>query len=178
MLYKYRIEVRSLNDVLLYKTEQEYEIGKELMFKKVTEQHKITGARKMSLILSPEEAFGKKDPNLIKVYQIRIFGDEANKLYPGVIVKIGELQGRVVSIASGRVMVDHNHPFSGLSIKVDVEILGQINNKKEILEEIIKFHNLKLTIKEENNNIIIDGDEDNKQALKELLLYYEIDEQL
>ncbi|MCS7122846.1 MAG: hypothetical protein NZ908_02745, partial [Candidatus Micrarchaeota archaeon] len=113
MLYKYRIELKDENNRVVYSTQGEYEIGSNLMFRKLTDIHTSTGASMIETELLPEESFGNRKRELVKTYVISAFGDEASRLYPGVNVVVEGLYGRVISIGSGRVLVDHNHPLAG-----------------------------------------------------------------
>ncbi len=174
MLYKYKIEIRDIYGNILYKTENDYEIGNQLMLSKITEEYELTKANKISMKLDPEHAFGHRDPRLIKVYPIRIFGDDVKNIVRGAIVIVNNLKGKVISVNSGRVMIDHNHPLAGLTLDIDVEIFGKIENPEEAIIEINNYHNLGLEIKKENDRLIIDGDEEKKQLLKTLIQYYGI----
>lgn len=175
MLYKYKIEIRDASGNILYKTENEYELDRQVMLSKLTNEYEITKANRIKMKLGPEDAFGKRDPNLIKVYPVRIFGDDIRKIVPGAIVMVNNIKGRVIAINSGRVMVDHNHPFAGLTLDVDVEILGKIEDPEEAITEINRYHNIGLEIKKGENGIIIEGDEEKKQLLKKLIDYYGIE---
>jgi len=90
--------------------------------------------------LPPEEAFGVRDTNNIKVMSMREF--ERKEIEPelGKIVKIGDKYGRIVTISPGRVVVDFNHPLAGKSIKYQYKILEKIENEEEKIRAIIEIN--------------------------------------
>lgn len=174
MLYKYRIELRDENDNVVYKTSEDYEIGPNLMFKKLTDVQIATGASMIETELMPEEAFGERRRDLVRTYVISAFGDEAPNLYPGVYVVVEGLQGRVVSIGSGRVLVDHNHPLAGRKLKAKVEVIEIVRDPSKIIDEVLKYHKLNLKVSMENGMLKVEGEERAKKDLKNLLEYYGI----
>jgi FKBP-type peptidyl-prolyl cis-trans isomerase 2 len=43
--------------------------------------------------------------------------------YPGMIVSVNRLRGKVLSVSGGRVRVDFNHPLAGKTLRFDVEVV-------------------------------------------------------
>ncbi|MEM5783119.1 MAG: peptidylprolyl isomerase, partial [Candidatus Aenigmatarchaeota archaeon] len=78
------------------------------------------GERK-NVNVSPEEAFGKRNENLIKTIPLSEFKKHNTNPYPGMIISADNMQGRVLSINGGRVTVDFNHPLAGKYLNYDIE---------------------------------------------------------
>ncbi len=110
-----------------------YIIGKKMLLESVEKQ--IMNAevgKEYDIILEPKDAYGERNPNLVKVVSMREF--EKNKITPeiGKFVTINGQRGKVVNVTPGRVLVDFNHPLAGkkLHYKVTVkEIVEGLENK-------------------------------------------------
>jgi len=77
------------------------------------------------------KAFGKKDPKLLKIIPLnQLHAQEINPV-PGLRLNIDGHYGVVRSVASGRVVVDFNHPLASQDVTYDVELLGLVEGLKE-----------------------------------------------
>ena len=106
--------------------------------------------------LSSEEAFGKKDPRLIKIMQSKVFIKKNVNPIPGLQVNIDGAIATIRSISGGRCVVDFNHPLAGRSLTYKVKILRVVKDLKEKVDGVINldfpfFKNYKL----ENDILII-----------------------
>lgn len=174
MLYVYRVEIRDENGNLIYQSPND-EVSPNLMFKKIQDQYELTNATVIQMRLEPQDAFGERRKDMIRTYSISAFGDEKNKIVPGVRVIIQGLEGYVKHVGSGRVVVDHNHPLAGRVIDVKVEVIKRLENDMEILNELNNRYSLGLNIRETDGKIVVEGEEEAKQALKNILTYYGIE---
>ena len=82
------------------------------------------------LVLSPEQAYGQRDPAQIRRLPRAGF-DAALDLEPGLIIGFEtpqgeELAGTVLGVEGDSVEVDFNHPLAGHAIRFTVEILEVI----------------------------------------------------
>ena len=76
----------------------------------------------------PEDAFGQRNPENLQTIPRKQFGPDI-ELEPGLIVSFSdaantELPGVVQSFEGDSVVVDFNHPLSGVDIKFEVEIVA------------------------------------------------------
>lgn len=106
-------------------------LEKELKKMKVGERKKI--------IVKPEEAFGNRSPKLMKLIPLSNFKRQKTDPYPGMIVTINNIHGRVLSVTGGRVKVDFNHPLSGKRLEYDVEIKERISSKIGKIKAVLEF---------------------------------------
>src|SRR3989338_4515953 len=73
-----------------------------------------------SITLPPEEAFGKKDPKLLKIVPTAQLHQHKINPHPGLELTIDGSYGIVRSTSSGRTVVDFNHPLAGQEITYEV----------------------------------------------------------
>jgi len=100
---------------------------------------KMKVGEKKRIIVKPEEAFGKRSLKLIKLIPLSGFKKQKADPYPGMIVTINNIHGRVLSVTGGRVRVDFNHPLSGKALEYDVEIKEKITSKMGKIKAILEF---------------------------------------
>lgn len=85
------------------------------------------GESKLEILL-PEEAFGYPDTGNIHPMSLEQFPADI-ELHEGVVVDFSapngdKIPGMIVEIKDGEVMVDFNHPLSGHTLSLKVEILA------------------------------------------------------
>ena len=100
--------------------------------------------KKYIIEVSPEKAFGRRDPRLIKTFTLGQFRRQGIMPFPGLEVEIEtesgkKLKGRVLSVSSGRVRVDFNHPLAGKTIVYEVEIVEKIEDPLEKVKALIEL---------------------------------------
>ncbi len=90
--------------------------------------------------IAPEQAFGVRDTNNVKVMSMREF--ERREIEPelGKVVKIGDRYGRIITVTPGRVVVDFNHPLAGKSLKYQYKVLEKIEKETEKIRAIIEIN--------------------------------------
>lgn len=116
---------------------------------------------KRTIEIQPEKAFGPRDPKLIKLISISEFRRHGTKPAPGMFFTADNLRGRVLSVSSGRVTVDFNHPLAGKILIYDLEIKEKIEKPEEKIKAIIEFYTkmpqdkFKISISEKEVEIII-----------------------
>lgn len=101
--------------------------------------------------ITPEEAFGKKDPKLMKLLPLNIFKENNINPSPGLQINFDNLLGTIRTVSSGRVIVDFNHPLSGHNLRYILTINKLIKNDKTKVESILKHFtsDFKVTLKDE-----------------------------
>ena len=100
--------------------------------------------KKYIIEVPPEKAFGRRDPRLIKTFTLGQFRRQGIMPFPGLEVEIEtesgkKLKGRVLSVSSGRVRVDFNHPLAGKTIVYEVEIVEKIEDPLEKVKALIEL---------------------------------------
>jgi FKBP-type peptidyl-prolyl cis-trans isomerase 2 len=138
--------VISLGEGMFMKAIDDFLIGKEL--------------GNYEIELTPEKAFGVRSPQLVQKIPMKIF--QSNKLnpYPGAVFNFDGRMGKVLSVSSGRVMVDFNHPLSGKNVSYEIHVLKKIEDLNEKIKSFILFlfrRELKFSI-QENSKIVIEAE--------------------
>jgi len=90
--------------------------------------------------LEPEKAFGKKNSKLLKIIPEKVFKAQKIDIYPRAMINFGKLMGYVISVGSGRVIVDFNHPLAGKKLYYSIEIHKRISGKKEQVKSIVEMY--------------------------------------
>jgi len=108
--------------------------------------------------LTPETAFGKKNPKLLKLLPMKVFRKEKIQPFPGLEVNVDNQYGIVRTVSGGRIIVDFNHPLSGhnlvYSVKVNKIIKDNLEKAKSIFKNELNITDTKLELKD--NKLIID----------------------
>jgi len=104
-----------------------------------------------SIELSPEKAFGKKNPKLIKLIPASAFKKQNITPFPGLQLNMDGIVGTVRAVSGGRIIVDFNHPLAGKNLIYEIKINKIITDDKEKVESILKFDKFEL----KNNELTI-----------------------
>ncbi len=107
---------------------------------------------KKTVEIEPEEGFGKRNPDLVKVVPRKSFGDKDPK--PGMVVDFSGLKGRVQSVSAGRVMVDFNNPLAGKKLVYELEIKEKVDDEKEKIKCIFDFFGIENPEIKISNNVL------------------------
>jgi FKBP-type peptidyl-prolyl cis-trans isomerase 2 len=99
-----------------------------LVDKEVGQEFKVT--------LQPDDAFGKKDAQLIQMVPKAKFSKDKINPQPGMQLNIDGAAAIVRQVSGGRVMVDFNHPLSGREVEYELKILKKIEDKSEQLKSV------------------------------------------
>jgi FKBP-type peptidyl-prolyl cis-trans isomerase 2 len=94
---------------------------------------------KKKVSLKPDDAFGQRDPKMIKVIPKSAFRKQDVEPVPGLIVNISGYKGRIQSSDSGRVRVDFNNPLAGKELEYDVEVCEKIEKPEEQIKSVFEF---------------------------------------
>ena len=95
--------------------------------------------KKYGIHLSPEKAFGKRNPSLIRTYPLKAFSDRKINPYPGLVLQLDNSIAKVISVSGGRVMIDFNNPLAGKEIDYEYKILRKVEDDKEKINSLQDF---------------------------------------
>ncbi|MGC8899403.1 MAG: FKBP-type peptidyl-prolyl cis-trans isomerase [Candidatus Micrarchaeia archaeon] len=102
---------------------------------------KMNEGEEKEAVFGPDEAFGKRRKDLIKVMPLRDFAMFNVDAKPGTRVHMdtnaGTIYGTVKSRSSGRVMVDFNHPLAGKKVMYKVKVLKVASKPEEKLNILL-----------------------------------------
>jgi FKBP-type peptidyl-prolyl cis-trans isomerase SlyD len=133
-------EAKKLN---IFDPERKYEprlvaVGEGWLISGLDEEiQKMDVGQKKEIELSPEKAFGKRDPTQTRMVPLRKFGEREHELGVGDSVEIDNRVGVVRFIGSGRAQVDFNHRLAGKSIVYDFEVLKKVETDQDKVKALI-----------------------------------------
>jgi FKBP-type peptidyl-prolyl cis-trans isomerase SlyD len=121
--------------------------------------------------LTPEKAFGRKNPKLIQLIPTNKFKKQNINPMPGMQVNIDNTMGIIRTVTGGRTLVDFNHPLSGKDVVYTVKVNRVIKDKKRMAEAY-----LDITLRMKDKEVTV---EDEKAVVKtKIELPPEITEQI
>ncbi len=106
-------------------------LDNELEGKEIGEEYKAE--------LKPKQAFGNRDPKLIRTYSLASFLERDINPQPGMMLALDNSLAKVISVSGGRVMIDMNNPLAGKNIEYDFKILEKIDKQDEKIKSLSTY---------------------------------------
>ena len=116
---------------------------------------------KKNIEVAPDKGFGQRNPSLVKLVPEAEFRRHGTKPTPGLIVNADNRRGRVLSVSSGRVRVDFNHPLAGRVLEYDLEIKEKLEKPEDKIKAVVEFYSrvylkdLKVTINGKEVEVVV-----------------------
>lgn len=124
--------------------------------------------KKYSVTLTSKEAFGARNPSMIKTMPIKIFHEKNMNPYQGMTLQMDNYLAKVISVSGGRVIVDFNNPLAGKDVTYNFLILRKVEDKNEKINALQEFFfRMKFDYTLENNKVIF-----NKPEIKPFVEIY------
>jgi peptidylprolyl isomerase len=101
------------------------------------EVSKMDVGEKRQVELSPEKAFGLRDPAQLRMIPLRKFGERAHEMSVGDTVDVDNRVGVVRFIGSGRAQVDFNHRLAGKTIVYDFEVVRKVESDEDKVRALV-----------------------------------------
>ncbi len=102
--------------------------------------------------LTPEEGFGKKSAQLLKLVPAKVFKQQQIQPMPGLEINVDGMPGIIRSVSGGRIIVDFNHPLSGKELNYRIKLNRVVKEPKKKLEALLKIElnmkDIKVELKE------------------------------
>jgi len=99
------------------------------------------------ILLKPEEAFGKRKNDLIRVVPFSAFKSINRKIKKGEVVSFnteeGQVTGVIKSVSNGRVLVDFNHPLADKEVEYWIKVVKIMRDEKEKIKSLMENFNIK-----------------------------------
>jgi FKBP-type peptidyl-prolyl cis-trans isomerase 2 len=115
-------------------------VGNQMMvkgFDEILEGKEIN--KKYSIHLTPDKAFGKRQPGLVKILPIKVFHQQNMNPAPGMTVQLDNYIAKVLSVSGGRVSVDFNNPLAGKDVDYDFTIKRIVEDNTEKINALQDF---------------------------------------
>jgi FKBP-type peptidyl-prolyl cis-trans isomerase 2 len=94
-------------------------------------------SEEFSVTIEPQDAYGKKKAELLKLVPAKKFKEQGVQVAPGMQVYIDNQIAQVKTVSSGRAYVDFNHPLAGKTVTYDVKVGKVIEDVKTQFESLI-----------------------------------------
>jgi len=89
--------------------------------------------------VAPDKAFGERREDMVKPIPEARFKDQGIDPYPGAVISVGELRGRIVSADGGRVKVDFNHPLAGKTLVYELEVKSLVEKPEDKVKSVVFY---------------------------------------
>lgn len=96
---------------------------------------------KKTFVIEQKEAFGERSQDFIKIIPLNNFTKQ--NMHPQAsqfITLANNLQGRVISVSSGRVKIDFNHPLSGKVLEYEVTVNKIVEKAEEKVSAVFSYY--------------------------------------
>ena len=125
--------------------------------------------KEYTLELKPEDAFGKRDKELIKMVPTRLFLEQRINPQRGMQLNLDGQIVKILSNSGGRTLIDFNHPLAGKEVVYKYKINRIVENENEKIDALFDFFfKQKLEYEVKDKKIIF------KELKKELKPYLQI----
>jgi FKBP-type peptidyl-prolyl cis-trans isomerase SlyD len=94
---------------------------------------------KHTIELTPEKAFGQRDPKGVQMIPLKVFKQHNINPVPGVTLNFDNRIGKIVSVSGGRILVDFNNPLAGKDVVYDLEVKRKVEDQKEKIDAFTEF---------------------------------------
>jgi FKBP-type peptidyl-prolyl cis-trans isomerase SlyD len=106
--------------------------------------------------VSPENGFGKRDPNLLQMVPMREFKKQGIKPQVGMAITSEGHTGIIRTVSGGRVTVDFNHELAGKSLEYQVKVEDIIEDDTEKVKAMIQLHYPNPNLDPEKHSILVE----------------------
>ena len=122
----------------------------------------MEAGQEKKIVIPPKEAYGERNPSLVRLVPMQIFVKHKMTPYPGMVISLEGLPARIQTVSGGRVRVDFNPMLAGKTLEYQIKIektVTSIDEKIKILFGMlfpgIPSKDLKIEKKENGITIIL-----------------------
>jgi FKBP-type peptidyl-prolyl cis-trans isomerase SlyD len=102
-----------------------------------------------TVVVHPKDAFGEREPELVKLVPLKVFKANGINPAPGLVVVLeNNLPGRVQTVSGGRVRVDFNHELAGRTLEYELKIDEKLTDEKEKIKALFELVFPRMPVKE------------------------------
>lgn len=124
--------------------------------------------------LSPEKAFGKRNPSLIKIIPLSAFKTQKYPPQPGMTFNFDGQMAKILSVSGGRIITDFNSPLAGKDVVYNINVKKKVENiedKVKALNDFLFRQEFKFKINQKDKKITFELNEKQKPLQKFLELF-------
>jgi len=90
------------------------------------------------VLVKPADGWGERKPESVRVVPLQQFKKEKMQPFPGLVVELNGMRGKVQTVSGGRVRVDFNHPLAGKDLEYELKVEKELTVPKKQVEELYK----------------------------------------
>lgn len=132
-------------------------LDKELEDKEIEKEYAIE--------IKAKEAYGLRNSKLIRTVPLSAFEEMPQR---GMFVNVNGMAAKVISITSGRVLIDMNHPLAGKDLVYNFKILRILEDNKEKIQSFLESFSIESEIEIKENKATIKTLKLNEKLKQEL----------
>lgn len=124
--------------------------------------------------LSPEKAFGKRNPRLIKIIPLSAFKTQKYQPQPGMTFNFDGQMAKILSVSGGRIITDFNNPLAGKEVVYNIHVkkkVTDVDEKVKALNDFLFQQEFKFKINQKDKKITFELNEKQKPLQKFLELF-------
>ena len=106
-------------------------------FDKVLEEKEI--GKKYKITLVPEDSFGLRNPQLIKIIPMRAFKEKKMNPTAGMMLNFDGMIAKIITASGGRVITDFNNPMAGKDIEYEFTTKKKVEDEKDKINALQDF---------------------------------------
>jgi FKBP-type peptidyl-prolyl cis-trans isomerase SlyD len=95
--------------------------------------------KKYALHLDSENAFGKRNPQLMRTIPIKVFHEKQTNPVPGMTFQLDDHIAKILSVSGGRVIADFNNPLAGKDLDYEFTIKRLLDDDSEKVNALQDF---------------------------------------
>ncbi len=124
----------------IWNQEREYRplpvvFGQGNVFEKLEKELKeMSAGETKKVLMEAKEAFGERNPELIRIVALKAFHEKKIAPFPGLVVEVDGKMGRIQSVSGGRVRVDFNHELAGKELEYEIKVEKRLEKDLEIIQ--------------------------------------------
>lgn len=145
-------------------------VGKDMVIKgldKALEGKEV--GKKYSIELQPEEAFGDRKKDLVRLIPMKLFTEKNISVKQGMTLALDNMLVKIISVSGGRVLADFNNPVAGKVVIYDFTIIKKVEDIEEKVNSILDyFLRQRLPFKIEDKKIVFEVEQFYEIVFKQL----------
>jgi len=87
----------------------------------------------------PEDAFGKRNTSMVRMVPLKFFLEQKIMPQKGMQLSLDGTIAKVISVSSGRVLVDFNNPLAGKVVSYNYKIIRKLEDEKDKVNSLQDF---------------------------------------
>jgi len=116
-----------------------------------------------------EEAFGKREPRLIRILSLQKFYSQKINPVPGILVNIDGRNARVQSVSGGRVRVDFNSPLAGKNLHYRVKVVEHVRGAQKMASAMLSHYGIRAVTAFSEGELTIKTEKKVPEQVRQLL---------